>query len=129
PEDQRAGAVSTRRLRGHRGGDEPAPVLGAAKQRRKARLGVEAGKAAPVERALAVDERRRLQVGQERVVLEERAHRLAKQTSKATPSAVGVPVGPREIVRSGPEGAGRLLDGFGGFRSLPARASPPSPHP
>src|SRR2546429_7274196 len=40
------------------GGKEPAAVLRVAEQRREARAGVEAGKAEPVDRAAALDERR-----------------------------------------------------------------------
>jgi hypothetical protein len=49
-------------------------VLRAAEERREAGVRVEAREAAPADRAVPVNERRRLEIGQERVVLHQSAH-------------------------------------------------------
>jgi len=48
----------------------PVAILGSAEERREARARIEAGKAAPVDRAAAVDERRRLEIPEQCVVLD-----------------------------------------------------------
>ena len=50
-------------------------MLGLAEQRGEAGAGVEAREAAPVDRPVAADERRRLQIAEERVVLDPRHRR------------------------------------------------------
>ena len=62
-----AGAAVDRR-------DQPASVVARPEQRREARAGVETRKAEPVHRARAADERRSLQVAEERVVLDPLGH-------------------------------------------------------
>src|SRR5581483_12137337 len=49
--------------------EQPASVLRAAEERGEAGAGVEAREAEPVDRAAALDERRGLQIAEERVVL------------------------------------------------------------
>src|SRR5204863_3896882 len=66
--------------------DEPAPVLRRAEERGEAGSRVEARDAQPVDRAVAADQRGRLVVADERVVLERQrhAHRLRAATATAT---------------------------------------------
>ena len=52
------------------GASDQQPLSGSPSSEAKQAPGVEAGEAEPIDRAPAVDERRRLQVAQERVVLD-----------------------------------------------------------
>jgi len=74
-EDQRVVAIAPRdpRLRVD-GRDLPASVLGRAEQRGEAGAAVEARPAQPVDRAVAADQRRRLAVANERVILDRGCH-------------------------------------------------------
>ena len=62
--------------------DDPAAVVGVPEQRREAGAGVEARKARPVDRAVAPDERCRLQVADEAVVLDARHQRSSISSAK-----------------------------------------------
>src|SRR5215471_2328720 len=63
--------------RGCRRREQPATAVGAAEERSEAGARVEAGEAEPVDGAAAVDERRRLQVTEQRVVLDAGGHRFS----------------------------------------------------
>ena len=68
--------IAAARPRDRAGGREPPPtMLRHAEQRREAGGGIEAGQAAPVDRAVAADERRRLQIAEQRVVFDPRHDR------------------------------------------------------
>jgi hypothetical protein len=73
-EHERSFAIAAPRLALLRRGDEPATVCAVAEQRREAGVGVKTREAAPVDGPLAVDERRRLQVGKKRVILDQPCH-------------------------------------------------------
>jgi hypothetical protein len=75
-EHQRSVSIPALRLALLRRRDDPATVLAVTQQRCESGVGVETRDTAPVDRALAVDERRRLQVGQERVILDPSPHGL-----------------------------------------------------
>ena len=70
------GAIATRSTcaSGSSGFDQPPAVLGGAEQRGKTGARIEARPAQPVDRATARDERHRLTIADDRVVLEWRAH-------------------------------------------------------
>ena len=74
-QDQSVAQVSPRGLDlALRRRDQPASVLGAAKERGKARAAVETGQAQPVDRAVAPDERHRLAVSDNGVILDAKRH-------------------------------------------------------
>jgi hypothetical protein len=73
-EHQRSVSIPALRLAPLRRRDDPAAVLAVTQQRCESGVGVETRETAPVDRALAMDERRRLQVGQERVILDPSPH-------------------------------------------------------
>jgi hypothetical protein len=83
-EDERVVSVAALVTLDLAGGREvPAPVLAVADERREARGGVETRKAAPVDGAGAVDERCRLKVAEQRVVLDPPHVAAALQTEPA----------------------------------------------
>src|SRR5262249_14537419 len=73
-EHERGVAVAARRLAVTMWGNAPKPMVGAAKQRGETSIGIEPRKATPVDRAVAVDQRRRLQIGEKSVVLDTATH-------------------------------------------------------
>ncbi len=81
-ENERRVAVAADRARRLDRRDEPAPVTPVSEQRREAGVRVEAREAAPVDRPLAMDERRRLEVRDERVVLDQACHLRAIVTRR-----------------------------------------------
>ena len=84
-EHERVLEVAARRRAAGRGCEQPAAVVLVAEQRGEAGTGVEAGEAEPVDRAAAVDERRRLEVADQRVVLDPR-HRRPQRFSISSPN-------------------------------------------
>jgi hypothetical protein len=77
-QDQRAVAIPASRRSARLGGNQPASVLPIAEQTGKARVGVEARQAAPVDRTAAVDERSGLQPRDEGVVLDPSDHVISE---------------------------------------------------
>src|SRR4029077_10089113 len=74
-EDERVATVrAPRPPEPARGGDQPAPVLPRAEERREAGARVEARHAEPVDRAVAADQRSGVVVADERVVLDPERH-------------------------------------------------------
>src|SRR5206468_5794997 len=87
-EDQRAVAVAPRDARiwiARR--DLPAAVLRGPEQRREARAGIEARPAEPVDRSIPPDERRRLAISNEGIVLDASGHDVVGYMQKSNPSA------------------------------------------
>jgi hypothetical protein len=83
---QRRGARPSRSRRRLRR-DDPAAVLAPAEQRGEARVGIKTREAAPIDRTLTVNERRRLQIGQQRVILNLRVHRFTRHGTCGQSSA------------------------------------------
>jgi len=72
-QDQRVGAVTALFAARHRRrGEEPAPVFRLAEQRGEAGAGIEAREATPIDRPVTADQRGRLQVPDQRIVLDPR---------------------------------------------------------
>ena len=59
--------------------NQPSSVLRAAEQRGKTGAAVEAGQAQPIDRAVAANQRRRLAVSDDRVVLNSKRHKVSQQ--------------------------------------------------
>ena len=78
-QDQRVVPVPARRPRRPDGGEKPAPVLRLTEQRRKTGARVEAGEATPVDRARPAHECGRLEVPDQRVVLDSPRVRHARR--------------------------------------------------
>jgi hypothetical protein len=76
-DDQSVVEVATSRLNViFRRRDQPPSVLGAAKKRAKARRAIETGQAQPIDRTVASDQRYRLAVPNDGVVLDSKRHRV-----------------------------------------------------
>ena len=111
-QDQRVVAVPARRpVNAGRRREQPAAVIGVAEQRREARTRVEAREAAPVDRPVAADERRRLQVADERVVLDPR-HAPNRRKVSMPPGLVTLS-GLVQDVSTRTSGASATLGGMG----------------
>ena len=86
-EDERVVEIAARARRRRRRREEPAAAVRAAEERGEAGPGVETREAQPVDRAAAVDERSRLQVAQECVILDARAHVSGSRSPGRVPAS------------------------------------------
>src|SRR5262249_31198495 len=107
-EQKRAVAISAPRLARRVRRDEPTAVLGMTEQRRETGVRIKPGKAAPVDRPATMNKRRRLQVRQKRVVLDQSGHREASRLCPGPLPAWNVAQGMRIGVALGASSAEQL---------------------
>ena len=84
------------------GSEQPAPMTRVSEDRREARARIEPRERQPVDRSITADERRRLQVGEKRVLLDPRWHGDPRTTLRRSAHVRVEDDGHSELVSRGP---------------------------